>query len=105
MLNDREEYRATHGGQNKESREAHVVFQEIGEVIVVEDDQEESDDGDEDDEDQGVQERSFELLGSGVRWGLEVDEIGCCANGNGGRRKGVGRREGIDQEDYQKHAD
>lgn len=50
MLNYGEEDGSAHGGEHEEGREAHVVLQEIGEVVVVEDDEEEGDEGDEDDE-------------------------------------------------------
>lgn len=98
MLDYGQENRTSHGAEDEEGREAHVVLQEVGEIVVVEKDEEEGDDGDEDDEDQGVEESAFELLGGGVRGALEVDEVGGGADrgSGGGGGKGVGRRESVD---------
>lgn len=88
MLDNSEENRATHCSKDKESRESHVVFQEIGEIVVVEEYQQESDGCDQDDEDEGVEERAFELFSGGIGGAFHIDEIGggsyWIAGGGGG---------------------
>lgn len=86
MLNNGEEDGASDHGEDEEGREPHVVLEEIGEVVVVEEDEEEGDDGDEDDEDQGIEESALELLGYGVGGVLHVDEV----RGGADRRSGGG---------------
>lgn len=107
MLDDGQKDGTPHGSQDEESREAHVVLEKVGEVVVVKEDEEEGDDGDEDHEHQSVEERALELLCSGVGGALEVDKVGCGADrgcgGGGGER--VGGREGVDQKHHQQHAD
>lgn len=75
MLDNGEENGTSHGGEDEEGGEAHVVLQEVSEVVVVKEDEEEGDEGDENDEDKGVEESAFELLGGGVGGILEVDEV------------------------------
>lgn len=96
MLNNGQENRTSHGTQHEKGGEAHVVLQEVGEVVVVEEDEEEGDDGDEDDEDQGVEEGAFKLLGCGIGGGLEVDEVGGGADRRSGGGEGIGGRESVD---------
>ena len=66
MLNNGEENRTSDHGEDEESRESHIVLEEIGEVVIVEEDEEEGNECDEDDEDQGVEETPLELLVYGV---------------------------------------
>lgn len=54
MLNNGEKNRTSHGSEHEEGGEAHVVLQEVCEVVVVEKHKEEGDEGDENYEDEGV---------------------------------------------------
>lgn len=45
LLNDGQEDGSAHGAKNEEGGEAHVVLEEISEVVIVKKDKEESDDG------------------------------------------------------------
>lgn len=54
MLNNGEKNRTSHGSENEEGGEAHVVLQEVCEVVVVENHKEEGDEGDENYKDEGV---------------------------------------------------
>lgn len=107
MLNDGQKDGTPHGSQDEESREPHVILEEVGEVVVVKEDEDEGDDGDKNHEDQCVEKRTLELLRSGVGGAFEVYEVGCGTDlrsgSSGGER--IGGREGVDQEHHQKHAD
>lgn len=52
--------------QYEEGGEAHVILQEVGEIVIIKDDKQEGDDGNKNNKDQGVEEGTFELLGGGV---------------------------------------
>lgn len=84
MLDNGEEDGASDHGEDEEGGESHVVLEEVGEVVVVEEDEEEGDDGDEDDEDEGIKESALELLGYGIGGFLIVDEVGGGANRRSG---------------------
>lgn len=103
VLDEGEEDGAAHSGEDEEGGEAHVVLEEGGEAVVVEEDEEEGDEGDEEDKDKGVEKGAFELLGDGVGGVFDVYEVGGGADlrlGGGGRGG-----EGVDEEDDEEHAD
>lgn len=77
------------------------MLEESSEVVVVEEDQDEGEGGEEGDEDEGVEERTLELVGSGVGWALEVDEVDGGARGRGLCSRG----EDGDEDDDKEHAD
>lgn len=104
MLNYRQKDGSAHGAEHEKRGEPHVILQEIGEIVVVEEDEDERDDSDEDDEDQSVEQCALELLGGGVGGGFEVDEVGGSPDGVGGGRGGGGG-EGVNEENHQEHAD
>lgn len=87
MLNNGEKNRTSHGSEHEEGGEAHVVLQEVCEVVVVEKHKEEGDEGDENYEDESVQESAFELLGGRVGGALEVDQV-CRSPDRSRRRRG-----------------
>ena len=104
MLNYRQEDGSAHGAEHEKRREPHVILQEIGEIVVVEDDKDERDDRDEDDEDQSVEQSALELPRGGVGGGFEVDEVGGGPDGADGGGGGGGG-EGVNEENHQEHAD
>ena len=92
MLNYREKDGSAQHAEDEEGREPRVVLEEIGEVVVVEEDEDEGDGRNEEDEDHGVEQRAFELLGCAIGRALEVDEGGRGADRGGGGEGGRGER-------------
>lgn len=86
--------------QDEEGGEAHVMLEEVGELVVEEENKDESDGGNEDDEDDGVDEAAFELDGGGVRGILHVYEVGGATD-----LKVGGDRERVGEKDDEEHAD
>ena len=54
MADNREKNSTSHRGEDKESRKTHIVFEEIGEVIVVEEDKDKRDCSNEEDKNSGI---------------------------------------------------
>ncbi|KAK8483094.1 hypothetical protein V6N12_046652, partial [Hibiscus sabdariffa] len=79
-----------HLTEYKKGGEAHIVLQEISEVIVIKEDENKGNKGNEDDEDQGIKQGSLQLLSSGIGGVFEVNEIGGRTDGSGRERVGIG---------------
>lgn len=54
MADEREKNGTPHSGEDEESRQTHIVFEKVGEVIVVKEDKDEGDCCNEDDENSSI---------------------------------------------------